>query len=115
MDGVDCVGKTLSGFDGLFESEFEKETYYIEALTRTLAQQGEIDIISNCTISQNLSLIRELLNNFGSIYHVVSSELMKILITRGVKMGQMTFPIMGLNNLGLQIRSLTLGILVPYP
>ena len=51
----------------MFENEREKETFYIESILRRIISPSSLcgDILNSCRISRNLSLIRQLLNEYG--------------------------------------------------
>ena len=65
MDSKDKLGKTLQSFDGLFESEREKETYHTESMLRRLGSKSAFDDLKSCRITRHLSLIRHLLDKYG--------------------------------------------------
>ena len=57
---------TLRTFNGIFESEREKETFYIESMLRKLSFGSDnVDIISQCRVTRNLAMICEILNDYG--------------------------------------------------
>ena len=56
MDSKDKLGETLHSFDGLFESEREKETYYTESMLRWLGSKSVFDDLKSCRITRHLSM-----------------------------------------------------------
>ena len=66
VDKVDRVGRTLYLFDGLFDFEREKETFYVEVLIRRLTSQNKLlGIFEECQITRILATIRKTLDDFG--------------------------------------------------
>ena len=67
MGGMcDYVGKTIRTFCGVFESELEKEQFYVECMLRQLSEGNEdIDILNCISVCRMLSVCRSLLDDYG--------------------------------------------------
>ena len=66
IDSCDELGMALRTFDGIFESEREKETFYMELMLRRLCLGGDMaDNIGQCRITKNLAYMRRALDSHG--------------------------------------------------
>ena len=65
----DFVGKTLHTFDGIFDSEKEREQFYVECMLRRLSEDddGEEDLnfMWCVNVCRMLSYCRASLDNYG--------------------------------------------------
>ena len=67
-DCKDRLGGSLTSYDGVFEFEREKEFFYLECAARSIREDGPPechDLIKDCRISRNLSLLRFTLREHG--------------------------------------------------
>ena len=62
----DYVGKTIHRYDGIFDSEREKERFYVECMLRCLSEDREdIDIMECVNVCRVLSYCRASLDNYA--------------------------------------------------
>ena len=62
----DYVGKMIRMFCGVFESEWEKEQFYVECMLRRLSEGNEdIDVLNCISVCRMLSVCRSLLDDYG--------------------------------------------------
>ena len=66
-------------FDGIFQNEREKETFYVECMVRHLMSHNDnneedstmkkqiMDEIKKCTVTRAISQIKKALNDYGKI------------------------------------------------
>ena len=72
----DYVGKTIRTFCGVFESEREKEQFYVECMLRQLSEGNEdIDVLNCVSVCNMLSVWRSLLDDYGRRCDVPRSAL----------------------------------------
>ena len=77
----DELGLQMRTFDGIFENEREKETFYVECMVRclmmslnnnneeysTTMKKQRIDEIKTCRVTRTISQIRKALNDYGKM------------------------------------------------
>ena len=62
----DYVGKTIHTYDGIFDSEREKERFYVECMLRRLSEDREdIDVMECVNVCRVLSYCRASLDNYA--------------------------------------------------
>ena len=72
----DYVGNTIRTFCGIFESEREKEQFYVECMLRRLSEGSEdIDVLMCVSVCCMLSLCRSLLDDYGQRHDLPRSAL----------------------------------------
>ena len=59
------MGKTVHMFDGVFDSEREKERFYVECMLRRLSLEGSIDVMGCVNVCHVLSYCRASLEDYA--------------------------------------------------
>ena len=59
------MGKTVHTFDGVFDSEREKERFYVECMLRCLSEGGSIDVMGCVNVCHMLSYCQASLEDYA--------------------------------------------------